>query len=337
MKIAFYEIKENDVNYFTERLKEHQLFFFKEPLKENNLVDAEIITLFVGSKITKNILEKFGNLKYICTRSTGYDHIDLRECKKRSILVSNVPGYSTEAIAEQTIALMLIVSRRLFESFERTRKGIFSSDGLTGFQLRGKTLGIIGTGRIGKRVAELAKAFGMKVIAYDIFPDFEKAKTIGYEYVDLEFLLSESNIITLHANLTEKNYHILDKKAFEKMKDNVVIINTARGELIDTEALIQHLNSGKVSAAAIDVLENEQEIRYGTKILEREIKENALRSALSNFVLFEMEDRLNGVVISPHNAFNTYEAIEENKKITLENILAFINGNPMNVVENENN
>jgi len=333
MKIAFYETREDEIQYFSEKLKGYELYFFKEPISENNLVDAEIISVFIDSRINKEILDKLKNLKFICTRSTGYDHIDLEECKKRNIIVSNVPSYGIETVAEHTIALMLAISRKLFESFERTRKGNFSNKGLTGFELKGKILGIIGAGKIGRRVAEIAKAFGMRVIAYDIYPNFEEAKRIGYEYVDLDTLLRESDIISLHANLTKENYHLLNESAFEKMKDGVIIINTARGALIDTKALIKYLNLGKVKAAALDVLENEPEIKEEMEIFEKELKKEELEKLLANYVLFEAEDQLKGVLITPHNAFNSKEALEEIKRVTLENIISFINGKPINVVK----
>ena len=332
MKIVFYETREDEIKYFSEKLKGFELYFFSEKISEDNLIDADIISIFIDSIITKEILSKFKSLKFICTRSTGYDHIDLEECKKRGIIVSNVPSYGIETVAEHTISLMLAISRKLLESFERTRRGSFSNVGLTGFELKGKTLGIIGAGKIGRRVAELAKAFGMRVIAYDIHQNLEEAKRIGYEYVDLDTLLKESDIISLHANLTKENYHIINESAFEKMKDGVIIINTARGALIDTRALLKYLDYGKVRAAALDVLENEPEIKEEIRILDRELKEEELKTLLTDYLLFEAEDGLKGVIITPHNAFNSFEAIEEIKRTTLENILSFIKGSPINVV-----
>jgi D-lactate dehydrogenase len=332
MRIAFYEAREDEIQYFKEKLKDFELYFFKEPLKENNILDVEIISIFADSRIDKNILEKLKNIKFICTRTTGYDHIDLEECKKRGIVVSNVPAYGIETVAEHTFALILAVSRRLMESFERTRKGIFSNKGLTGFELKGKTLGIIGAGKIGRRVAEIAKAFGMKVIAYDIFQNLEEAKRIGYEYVDLDKLLREADIITIHANLTKENYHMINDSAFEKMKDGVIIINTARGAIIDTKALIKYLNSGKISYAALDVLENEPEIKEEVQLLEKELSEEEMKKLLANHMLFDMEDRLEKVLITPHNAFNSKESLEEIKRTTVDNIISFVNGKPINVL-----
>jgi len=332
MRIAFYEAREDEIQYFKEKLKDFELYFFKEPLKENNILDVEIISIFSDSRVDKNILEKLKNLKFICTRTTGYDHIDLEECKKRRIVVSNVPAYGIETVAEHTFSLILAVSRRLIESFERTRKGMFYNKGLTGFELKGKTLGIIGAGKIGRRVAEIAKAFGMKVIAYDIFQNLEEAKRIGYEYVDLDRLLKEADIITIHANLTKENYHMINESAFEKMKDGVIIVNTARGAIIDTKALIKYLNSGKISYAALDVLENEPEIKEEVQLLEKELSEEEMKKLLANHVIFDTEDRLEKVLITPHNAFNSKEALEEIKRTTVDNIISFVNGKPINVL-----
>ena len=226
----------------------------------------------------------------------------------------------------------MAASRRLIESFERTRKGGFSNKNLTGFELKGKTIGIIGAGKIGRRVAEIAKAFGMKVLAYDIFQNIDEAKRIGYEYVPLDILLKESDIITIHANLTKENYHIINKDAFEKMKDGVVIINTARGAIIDTEALIKYLKFRKVAYAALDVLEAEPEIKEELEVFEEEQDGAQIKKLLLNHILFEMEDRLERVIITPHNAFNSKEALEEIKRTTVDNIISFTNGKPINVV-----
>jgi D-lactate dehydrogenase len=332
MKIAFYEVREDEISYFKENLKDFELFFFKEPINENNVLDVDIISVFGDSRINSNLLEKLKNLKFICTRTTGYDHIDLEECRKRGIVVSNVPAYGTETVAEHTFALILAVSRRLIESFERTRRGEFSSKGLTGFELKGKTLGIIGAGKIGRRVAEIAKAFGMKVIAYDILQNLEEAKRIGYEYVNFDKLLKEADIITIHANLTKENYHMINEATLEKMKEGVIIINTARGAIIDTKALIKYLKNGKIKYAALDVLENEPEIKEEIQLFEKELSNGEMKKILANHILFDMEDRLEKVLITPHNAFNSVEALEEIKKVTVENILAFMRGKPINVI-----
>lgn len=336
MRITFFEATEEDIKFFSENLKGHDLEFHSFPLNEENsdlIENSDIISVFIYSKINENVLKNAKNLKFITTRSTGYDHIDLEACKKKNILVSNVPSYGIETVAEHTFALILAISRKIIESFERTRKGDFSLEGLRGFELKGKTLGIIGAGKIGRRVAEIAKAFGMRVIAYDIFKNYDEARRIGFEYVDLDYLLRNSDIITLHANLTKENYHLLNEDAFEKMKDGVIIVNTARGALIDTKALIKYLKNGKVRAAALDVLEGEGLIKEEAELLTKnKLEKEGLESLVANHILIEMEDKEKNVIITPHNAFNSEEAVEEIRKVTLQNILSFINNNPINLV-----
>jgi len=336
MRITFFEVTEEDIKFFSENLKGHDLEFHSFPLNEENsdlIENSDIVSVFIYSKINENVLKNAKNLKFIATRSTGYDHIDLEACKKRNILVSNVPSYGIETVAEHTFALILAISRKIIESFERTRKGDFSLEGLRGFELKGKTLGIIGAGKIGRRVAEIAKAFGMRVIAYDVFKNYEEARRIGFEYVDLDYLLRNSDIITLHANLTKENYHMLNEDAFEKMKDGVIIINTARGALIDTKALIKYLKNGKVRAVGLDVLEGESLIKEEAELLTKnKLEKEGLESLVANHILIEMEDKEKNVIITPHNAFNSKEAVEEIKRVTLQNILSFINNNPINLV-----
>lgn len=338
MKVTFFETKNWEKEYLEKEMGNLGLKyeFYTESLTEENAdiaKDSEIISTFIYSRINEKVLNKLENVKLITTRSTGYDHINVEKCKERGVVVCNVPGYGTETVAEHTIALMLAISRKIVESFERTRKGIFSTNGLTGFELKGKTLGIIGAGRIGRRVAEIAKSFGMKILAYDVYKNEEESKRIGYEYVDLETLLRESDIISLHANLTKDNYHILDKNAFSKMKNGVIIINTARGELIDTKALIECIRNGKVRYAGLDVIEGERNIREELQVLyENVIEKDELKKMLAAHILVEMEDRLNNVLITPHNAFNSSEVLNRILEITVENIKMFLENKPINVV-----
>lgn len=337
MKITFFEVNEEDIHFFKNNIKDFELEFYDFPLNEERselIAESDIISVFIHSKINEKVLKNAKKLKFICTRSTGYDHIDLNACKERNILVSNVPSYGVETVAEHTFALLLAISRKIIESFERTRKGDFNLENLRGFELKGKTLGIIGAGKIGRRVAEIAKAFGMKVIAYDIFPNYDEAKRIGFEYVDLETLLKNSDIITLHANLTKENYHLINEESFKKMKDGVIIINTARGALIDTKALINNIKNGKVKAAGLDVLEGEALIKEEIELLvKNKLEKDSLESLVANHILIEMEDKEKNIIITPHNAFNSVEAIEEIRQTTLQNIFSFLKGNPINLVK----
>ncbi|PIV12911.1 hydroxyacid dehydrogenase [Candidatus Jorgensenbacteria bacterium CG_4_10_14_0_8_um_filter_39_13] len=337
MKIAFFEIKDYEKKYFESALKAHELLFFDFPLNEETVdsaKDADIVSVFVFSQVNDKVVSKLAKTKSIATRSTGYDHIDLEACRQKGILVSNIPTYGVETVAEHTLSLMLAISRRIFESLEKTRKGDFSNDDITGFQLKDKTLGIIGCGKIGKRVAELAKIFGMKVLAYDVFKDEGAAKKIGYQYVDFETLLKEADFITLHANLTKENYHLLNKAAFQKMKEGVVIINTARGSLIDLQAFVEYLKLGKIKAAGIDVLEEESEEKEEIKLLyENKLNKEQLQKLLADHILTEFEDQNKNVIITPHNAFNSREALAEILETAAKNILGFVNDNPINIVK----
>ena len=337
MKIAFFEVKKDDKEYFEKFLRSYELRFFEEELDASNVEkvkDCEIISVFVNSKIDKKIIDSLPNLKLVATRSTGFDHIDLEECKKKKILVANVPTYGTDSVAEYTFALLLSLVKRLPESIERTKKGLFSCEGLTGFELKGKTIGIIGAGRIGRRVAEIAKCFGMNVLAYDIHRKEEEAKRIGYKYVELDELLKTSDIISLHANLTKENYHMLSEKEFSLMKDGVIIINTARGALIDSEALLKAIKSGKVLYAGLDVLEEEGEIKEELSVLYKSKNDvEKLRQLLLNNLLIREQNKSYRVIITPHNAFNTKEALERIRKTTVENIVSFIKNKPQNIID----
>ena len=336
MQIAFFETKPEDVKYFKEKLSGHELLFFSDPLTEENIEqikEAQILSVFIGSKINGEIIKKLPRLMFIATRSTGFDHINLDACKARGIKVANVPTYGTDSVAEHTFALLLALVKRLPEGMSRTKKGNFSCESLTGMELKGKTLGIIGAGRIGRRVAEIARVFGMDVLAYDIFQKQEEARRIGYQYVDLNTLLERSDVISLHANLTKQNYHMLGEKEFQLMKQGVIIINTARGALIDSTALLKALKSGKVSYAGLDVLEEEGEIKEELSVLYRKEDDvEKLKRILADNLLIRMENESPNVIITPHNAFNTKEALGRIREITVENIKSFIEGKPKNLV-----
>jgi len=323
MKIAFFEIGNSYDEYIKKSgLKNHELLFFSEPLSDKNIEDVkdvDILSIFVYSVITKDILDKLPNVKYIFTRSTGFDHIDLDACKKRNILVSYAPRYATESVAEHTIALMLAVARNIHPSVTMTKEGIFKPDKeFRGFELKNKTLGVIGCGKIGRKVVKLAKAFGMNVLIYEKTPDWEFCKRAGVKAVDLDLLLAKSDIITLHVPYLPKTHHLINKKIIEKMKDGVVIINTARGGVIDTRALLEGLKSGKIAAAGLDVLEGEEEFMQ---------KKEGAMSRL-NYELIAMPQ----VIVTPHNAFNSSESITRLIDHTIEAILAFIAGKPQDLV-----
>lgn len=333
MKIVFFEIFPKEKDIIQQALTGHDVIFFEDKLNPENIsdiLDADYISIFVNSIVDREIIQKMPNLKLIATRSTGFDHIDIMACKESSISVVNVPSYGSETVAEFTFALLLTLSRKMFDASLRIKEdGVFSFDNLCGFDLYGKTIGIIGTGKIGKNVINIAQGFGMNVIAYDKFPDKEFALEKNFEYKNIDELVSISDIITLHAPYTEENHHIIDSNLITKMKRGVYIINTARGELIDTEALISGLNSGIIAGAGLDVLEGEKYIKEEKEILANENHLDTYKLLFADHILMKMPQ----VIITPHVAFYSKEAEEKIINTTLNNIKAFINGKPENLTK----
>jgi D-lactate dehydrogenase len=309
--------------------------FFNEPLNENNInqiKDVEVLGIFIYSKITKEQLKKLKKLKLICTFSTGFDHIDLDECTKKKIIVCNVPSYGSHAVAEHTIALMLALVKKIPLSIDRTRAGNFSLDGLRTFEIASKTLGLIGFGKIGSHVAKVAKALGMNVIVYDPYADENLIDLLDCKKVSFEYLLSHSDIISLHAPLTEKTKYIINKETISKMKNGVIIVNTARGGLIDTKALLEAVLAKKIAGVGLDVLEEENAIREEKELLAIDYsKKHDLHTVVATHMLREHQN----VIITPHNAFNSKEALERIVQTSIDNIKSFYQKNPINVVNKE--
>ena len=326
MRIAVFELEDWERDFFQELAREHDIQLAGGPLTANNAAqyaDAEVVSTFIYSDLSRDVLEKLDSLKMIATRSTGYDHIDTDYCREKDIVVCNVPTYGDNTVAEHVFGLLLAISHNLIESVDRTRRGSFSLEGLRGFDLLGKKLGVIGTGSIGEHVIRIAQGFQMKVLAYDIKTRPDLAKDLGFRYVDMDELLAESDVITLHVPANRHTYHLLSHDEFSKMKDGVVIINTARGTLVDNRALIGALARGKVSAAGLDVLPEEPTIREETELLHSLYREqHDLATLLADHILLRMRN----VIITPHSAFNTQEAIERILRTTIENIRAYEQG-----------
>ncbi len=290
--------------------------------------DAKVISTDL-SRLDAAILEKFEDLKLIARRSTGVDNVDLSYCAARRITVCNVPDYAEIAVAEHVFALLLSISRHLSEAAERTRKGTFSIDGLMGFDLHGKTLAIIGTGVIGRRVGKIARGFGMEVVAFDVNQDEQWAAANGIRYMSFKEALSMADVITLHVPVTPYTYQLLADDQFAAMKEGAVIINTARGELIDIQALLRALTSGKIAAAGLDVLPEEQDFLEGIKDPATLFAgDQRLATLLANHILLQHPN----VCITPHCAFFTREAVRRILDVTMANIEAFVRGEPQNVV-----
>ncbi len=332
-KIAFFEIEDWEKAYIKKKLKGHDIIFFKEQLTKKHVPKISkhtIAAVFIYSEVNKDVIAKLPNLKLLTTMSTGFDHIDLKECKKRKIKVCNVPTYGANTVAEHTFGLILTITRKIGEAIERTNKGDFSLKGLRGYDIRGKTIGIVGCGSIGKHVARIAKGFGMDVLVFDLFKNPKLAKRMGFKYVSLENLLKNSDIITLHAPYNKSTHHTINNKTIKLIKKGAVLINTARGALIDTGALIKALDKGIISAAGLDVLEGECFVKEEKQLLHKKFaKVCDLRAVLRNHALLMKRN----VYITPHNAFNSREALHRILDTTISNIKSFLKKKPSNLVK----
>ncbi len=332
MRIVVFEAEPREAPLFETLRDLHELVFVDAPLRSDNaahFADADVVSTFIYSELDRAVLERLSSLKLVATRSTGFDHIDTAYCAERGVTVSNVPSYGENTVAEHVFALLLAISHRLPEAIERAQRGHFSPEGLQGFDLAGKTLGVVGTGSIGRHVVRIANGFGMKVVAFDTKPNPKLASDLGFRYTGLDDLLGVSDVITLHVPSLPETRHILSSEAFARMKDGVVVINTARGDLIDTRALIQALTGGKVAAAGLDVLPDEPMIREEAELIcSIFCDQHDLRNLVANHVLLRMRN----VIVTPHSAFNTREAVDRIAETTVENIGAFLAGAPRNEV-----
>ena len=292
--------------------------------------NANILCVFIETPIGKAELDRFPGLKLIATRSTGFDHIDLAETKARGIAVANVPFYGENTVAEFAFALLLALSRRIVDADERVREaGTFSPVGLRGFDLAGKTLGVVGTGHIGAHVIRMAKGFGMNVVGFDAFPNAELAHTLDFTYVPLPELLATSDIVTLHVPYNEHTHHLINSENLPQIKKGAYLINTARGAVVETAALVEALKNGTVAGAGLDVLEEEGVLADEAAFLSSEHpSEEKMRIALADHYLINHPR----VIVTPHLAFNTKEAIERILNTTVENIQNFIKESPTNIV-----
>ncbi len=332
MKTVIFEAEPREVPVFKALKGLDKLLLVDSPLRSDNAdqyADAEIVSTFVYSELDRSVLEQLPSLKFIATRSTGFDHIDTLYCAAHGITVSNVPSYGEKTVAEHVFALLLAISHRLPEAMKRVQEGNFSPKGLQGFDLAGKTLGVVGTGSIGRQVIRIASGFSMKVAAFDVNPDPALAKDFGFDYLGFDELLGVSDVITLHVPSRPETRHILSSQAFALMKDGVVLINTARGDLIETTALIQALTSGRVAAAGLDVLPDEPPIREEAELICSAFCDwHDLQNLVADHALLSMRN----VIVTPHSAFNTREAVGRIVETTFENINAFLAGAPRNVV-----
>lgn len=333
MEISVFETEEWERQAFRHLESGHRVRCVEEPLERRNagaFADTEVASPFINSRFDAAALSQLPRLKLIATRSTGYDHIDLNYCATHGITVSNVPDYGDSTVAEHVFALLLAVARALVESVERTRRGRFSQAGLRGFELCGAVIGVIGTGRIGLRVIEIARGFGMNAIAYDLQPDEAAARRLGFAYRGFEQLLSEADVLTLHVPATSNTHCLISDRELSRMKRGAILINTARGNIIDIEALVRALADGRLRGAGLDVLPQEPLIREEAAIFHQDAATDVedFKALVANHVLL----RFPNVIVTPHNAYNTEAALQRILSTTIANIEAFERGAPQNVV-----
>lgn len=335
--IVFFDAFPDDKNFFESHLHEQfDMVFVDKGLGADTVeqaANAQVIAMHVTSPVTAEMMSKMPELKHVACRSTGFDHVDLAYAANHDITVSSVPSYGDQTVAEYAIMLLLSLSRRLIPSVEATRAGhdVMPPD-LTGHDLGGKTLGVIGTGKIGRKVIGMARGIGMNVVAYDPMPNNDAAQALGYTYVSLDELLAQSDAITLHAPAIPETEHILSKDAFSKVKSGVIIVNTARGTLIDTPALIDALHSGKVAGAGLDVLEGEEFLQVTPEYALLEA--NAITDAKYRQVLaLDVLAKMPNVVMTNHNAYNSVEALNRIRQTTADNIVAWQSGHAQNLVK----
>lgn len=295
-----------------------------EPFK-----NVEILSIFINSSLSREVIDTFPNLKYIATRSTGYDHIDIEYCKEKNIQVSNVPEYGSNTVAEYTFALILSLTRKLYQSVNQSKNLNFNHNEIRGTDLYGKTIGIIGLGKIGMNVLRIAEGFGMKILVFNKSQNKEALQKYKFEYTDLDTLFARSDIVTLHLPLISGTRHIINKENISKFKKGSFLINTARGGLIETEAIVDGLNKGILAGVGLDVLEEEKELNEEAAILTSDYREKVdLKTLVYNHMLINHPN----VLITPHNAFNSSEALERITETTIANVKNFLKQKPSNIV-----
>lgn len=287
--------------------------------------DAEAVSVFIYSDVTRVVIERLPELRLIATRSTGTDHIDVAAAHERGITVCNVPDYGANTVAEHAFGMILGLSRRIFAAYRKVLDRDFSLEGLRGFDLKDKTIGIIGAGSIGLHVIRIARGLGMKALAYDLRPIPLIAEVLGFEYVDMDRLLAASHVVSLHAPLTPQTHHMINHETLAKMRSGALLINTARGELVDLRALAEALDSGRIGGAGLDVFEGEQRIKEESQLL----RSRPIPQGMD--IVLGLLDRPN-VILTSHMAFYSDEALERILRTTIDSIRSFKAGKPINTV-----
>lgn len=318
-KIAFFDTKEYDKKWFDKYINEdEEITYFEGRLSTRNAKVCngyDVVVAFVNDELDSNTIDAIADVgvKMIALRSAGFNNVDIKAATKSGLVVARVPAYSPYAVAEHATALLLASVRKVHHSYVRTREFNFSLNGLVGFDLHGKTVGVIGTGKIGRIFIDICKGFGMNVIAFDPYPN----KDLDCEYVSFDELCKRSDVISFHCPLTKENKHMVNDESISKMKKGVVLINTSRGALVKSSALLRGLRSKKIGAAALDVYEEEAGLFFEDKsnaILDDENEILTLLIAMPN------------VLVTSHQAFLTEEALQNIARTTLGNIREFMAG-----------
>jgi len=321
LQVAFFDARRYDIESFDARNDGRcNLHYVAAPLDSETVAAAigyKAVCIFVNDSADARVVRELASrgVELIALRCAGFNNVDLEACKESGVSVVRVPEYSPYAVAEHTVALMLMLNRRLHQAYIRNRAGAFVLDGLTGFDMRGKTAGVVGTGKIGRGVVEILLGFGCRVLAYDKFPDESLAARERVRYVELDELIRESDLISLHVPLFPETHHLIDAATIDRMKRGVLLINTSRGGLVDTRALIEGLKSGKIGAAGLDVYEEEAGVffrDFSTEVLTDDV--------LARLLTFP------NVVVTSHQAFLTHEALREIAETTLANLAEFASG-----------
>lgn len=321
MRVAFFSTKAYDRQFFDAANDSlvHELRYLEPRLTPETAVLAEgfpAVCPFVNDDLSGPVLRQLhaGGTRLVALRSAGFNHVDRRVAEELGMTVAHVPAYSPNAVAEHTVALILTLNRKVHRAYARVRDGNFSLDGLLGFDLHGRTVGIVGTGKIGALVARIMAGFGCRLLAYDPFPS-EACRRLGVQYVPLAELFEQSDIVTLHCPLTDENFHLIDAGALERMKRGVMLINTGRGALVDTRAIIDALKAGHLGYLGLDVYEEESELFFEDR-----------SDAIIGDDVFARLLTFPNVVITGHQGFFTEEAMRNIAATTLANVTAFERG-----------
>jgi D-lactate dehydrogenase len=315
MRVAVYSAKPYDVQYLTAANSGHELIFLEPRLSVETAplaADADAVCAFVNDDLGEEVLEELAGLgvRHIALRSAGFNHVDLHAAERLGVIVTRVPGYSPYAVAEHGVALLMALVRKTHRAYNRVREGNFSLNGLLGFDLHGKTVGVVGTGQIGTVFARIMTGFGCRVLAFDPYPS-EECRALGVQYVDLDELLAESHIVSLHLPVTPQTRHFIDADRISGMRDGVTLINTSRGSLIDTVAVIEALKDGKIGLLGLDVYEEEADLFFEDRS-DRVLGDDVFSRLLT----------FPNVIITGHQAFFTAEALENIATTTIGNLTA---------------